>query len=249
LRATLSYPRPVYCLAFSRSSEWIAAAGEHEVYIWRVRNGEQERRFIVEMWPITGLAFSPDARVLYVGGFPDMGAGKAAARSGIVRALDYPSGAKLGEIALPYPVEGISLSKDGQTLAVGACALHVLDIGIENGVVRFSKRFSAPDQQLGGGVPTIQEQFRQVTISPNGDIVAGAAGSPGPLAAEAGHVALFALRDGRKIARLQTPRLATRDAHVGDYDIGAVAFSPDGELLASGGKERIVTIWMAPLVR
>jgi WD40 repeat protein len=58
-------------------------------------------------------------------------------------------------------------------------------------------------------------------------------------------VALFALHDGRRIARLQTPRPANRDAQDGDYNISAVAFSPDGKLLASGGKERIVTLWTA----
>ncbi|MBI5687701.1 MAG: protein kinase [Verrucomicrobia bacterium] len=242
LRATLPYPRPVYSLAFSRDSELIAAAGENDVYIWSVRDGQQKRKLTVGMWPITGLAFSPDARVLYVGGWPDMGGGRPAASSGIVRAWDCATGANLGEMALPHPVAGIDLSKDGRTLAVGAVALHVLDLVMENGRIRFNQRFSALEQEAG----IVKEQFGQVAVSPNGDIVAGAASSPGPLAAEAGHVALFALRDGRRIARLQTPRRAKGDTEAGDYNINAVAFSPDGKLLASGGKERIVTLWMAP---
>lgn len=238
LRATLPYPRPVYGLAFSRDSELIAAAGENDVYIWSVRDGQQKHKLAVGMWPITGLAFSPDARVLYIGG------GRHAASSGIVCAWDYATGANLGETALPCPIGGIDLSKDGRTLAVAAVALHVFDVVMENGCVRFAQRFSALEQDAG----IVKEQFGQVAISPNGDIVAGAASSPGPLAPEAGHVALFALRDGRRIAQLQTPRWAKGDAEVGDYNINAVAFSPDGKLLASGGKERIVTLWMAPPV-
>ncbi|MBI5818766.1 MAG: protein kinase [Verrucomicrobia bacterium] len=236
LRATLPYPRPVYSLAFSHDSELIAAAGENDVYIWSVRDGQQKHKLAVGMWPITGLAFSPDARVLYMGG------GRPAAKSGVVRAWDYATGASLGEIALPHPVEGIDLSKDGRTLAAAAVALHVFDVVMKNGCVGFTQRFSALEQEAG----IFKEQFGQVAISPDGDIVACAASSPGPLAAEAGHVALFALRDGRRIAQLQTPRRAKAGTEAGDYNINAVAFSPDGKLLASGGKERIVTLWKAP---
>ena len=57
---------------------------------------------------------------------------------------------------------------------------------------RIHQRFSALDQQLRGGPPIFQEQFRRVAISRDGEIIAGAAGSPGSLAIEAGHVALFA---------------------------------------------------------
>jgi hypothetical protein len=86
-------------------------------------------------------------------------------------------------------------------------------------------------------------------LSPSLQVVAGAAGSPGPLAAEAGHVALFALNDGRRIAQLSTPRPANGQVRVGAYDINAIAFSPDGKLLASGGKERMITLWMPAPVK
>jgi WD40 repeat protein len=245
LRVRLSYPRPVYSLAFSRDSELIAAAGDRDVSVWKARGGSLVRKLAVGMWPILGLAFSPDSRVLYVGGMPDKGH-TVAANSGIVRAWDYPSGAKLDEVELPYPVSGISLSEDGRTLAASAVALHVFDVVTDNGRVQLTKRFSALDEQSRRGVPIFHEQFRQVAISPDGRIVAAAAGSPGPLAADAGHVALFALPDGRRMARLQAPRPGKGAAKAGDYDISAVAFSPDGKLLASTGKQRIVTLWAAP---
>ena len=101
LRMTLSYPHPIYCLAFSRDSELIASAGEHEVHLWSLRDGGRKHVLEVGMWPIMGLAFSGDARVLYVGGYPDLGPGQVAAKSGIVRAWDYSTGAKLGEIGDP----------------------------------------------------------------------------------------------------------------------------------------------------
>ncbi len=248
-RMTLSYPHPVYCLAFSRDSELVAAAGEHEVFIWSLRDGERKHELAVGMWPITGLAFSRDARVLYVGGYPDMGAGQTAAKSGIVRVWDYSTGAKLGEIGLPHPVDGIDLSHDGRTLAVSAVALHAFDVAISTRRVSLTSRFSALDQQLRGGSPIFQEQFRGVALSPDANIIAGAAGSPGPLAPEAGHVALFARSDGRRVARLQAPRLAKGEAQIGEHDIGTVAFSPDGKLLASGGNERNVELWLAPAAK
>jgi len=247
LRATLSYPRPVYCLAFSRKSDLLAAAGENEVYVWSVGESRLEHKLSVGMWPIMGLVFSPDSRILYVGGRPDFG--KAAARSGVLRAWDWSKGSQLGQIEFSYGVEGIALSEDGKTLAVAAGALRALDVSSENDRVRFKERFSALDTQRRGTAPVFREQFRGVALSPSQKAVAGAAGSPGPLAAEAGHVALFALNDGRRFAQLETPRRANRQVRVGDYDINAVAFSPDGKLLASGGKERMITLWMPAPVK
>ncbi len=241
LRATLMYPRPVYCLAFSPKSDLIAAAGENEVRIWSVGDSQQKYKLSVGMWPITGLAFSPNGRILYVGGFPAIG--KVAASSGVLRAWDVSRAAQRGEIEFSHPVEGIALSVDGNTLAIAACALHVLDVSLENDRVLFKERFSALDQQWRGNAPIFQEQFRGVALDPSQTVVAGAAGSPGPLAPEAGHVALFALHNGQRIAQLETPRPPNADFKVGDYNISAVAFSPDGKLLASGGKERIVTLW------
>jgi WD40 repeat protein len=214
-----------------------------------LRDGGRKHEFEVGMWPIQGLAFSRDARVLYVGGSPDMGPGQVSARHGVVRAWDRSTGAKLGEMGLPYGVDGIDLSADGRTLAVGACAMHVFDVAIANGRVIFTSRFSALDQELRGGSPIFQEQFRRVAISPDGESIAGAAGTPGPMARDAGHVALFARRDGRRVARLQAPRPAGREAQLGEHDIVAVAFSPDSKLLASGGNERIVELWLAPTTK
>lgn len=241
LRATLSYPRPLYCLAFSRKSDLIAAAGEHEVYVWSIGDSRQKHKLSVGMWPIIGLAFSPNDRILYVGGVP--ATGKVSARSGILRAWDLSKGTQLGEIKFSHWVEGVALSEDGNTLAIAAAALHVLDVSSENDRVLFKERFSALDKQWRNNVSIFQEQFTRVALDPSQKVVAGAAGSPGPLVPEAGHVALFALHNGQRIAQLETPKPTNGQVQVGDYDIIAVAFSPDGKLLASGGKERIITLW------
>ena len=150
---------------------------------------------------------------------------------------------------IPDSVDGINLSNDGRTLAASAVAMHVFDVAIADRRVSFTRRFSALDQEFRGGPPIFHEQFRGVAISPDGEIIAGAAGCPGPLAPEAGHVALFARSDGRRVARLQAPRLAKGDAQVGEHDIGTVAFSPDGKLLASGGNERMVQLWLVPTAK
>ena len=103
---TLSYPHPVYCLAFSRDSALIAAAGEHVVYIWSLRDGERKHELAVGMWPITGLAFSGDARVLYVGGYPEWA---------LVKLLPNPG---LFEHGIIRP--GRSLAKSGSPIGLTA---------------------------------------------------------------------------------------------------------------------------------
>ncbi len=244
-RLALPYSGPPYCLALSRDSALVAAAGEYEVSIWSVRDGKRLRSLAVGMWPITGLAFSPEGSVLFVGGVPDQGPGKPSAGRGIVRIWDTATGAKLDEIELPQPVDGMDLSKDGRVLAVAAVALRVFDVATDKGRVELSQRFSALEQKIRSGVPVYQEQFRQVAISPDGAMVAGAAGTPGSLAAEAGHLDLFARSDGRRIARLQTPRPLNGHVQLGAYDVNAVAFSLDGTQIASGGNTRSVALWVA----
>ena len=140
---TLSCAGPVYCLALSRDFALIAAAGDYDVSIWSVRDGKRLHNLAVAMWPITGLAFSPDSRLLFVGGSPDQGPGTTSARSGIVRIWDLATGAKLDEIATPHWVDGIDLSKDGRVLAVAAVGLHVFDVATDKDHVKFSERFCA----------------------------------------------------------------------------------------------------------
>lgn len=247
-RATFSYPRPVYALALSSDGALLAAAGEHHVYIWSVNagggtpaGGEPTQKFAISMWPIRGLAFSPDGRVLLTGGHPDRGGFCAA--TGVVRAWEPSTGKMLGEIELDYGVEGIDLSRDGRTLAVAAASLEVFNVVSKGGQISFTKRFSALDKQAIGGVEIFNEQFRAVAFRPGSGLVAGAAGSPGPAAPGAGHVSLYSLADGRCIARLWTPRPRVEKATLGAYDVAAVAFSPDGQLLASGGRESAIVLW------
>ncbi len=213
LRATLSYPRPVYCLAFSRNSELLAGAGEFEVHVWNVRDGRRKHKLSVGMFPIDGLAFSADGRVLFVGGRVWMG--KDRPRPGILRAWDLSTGTKLGEMEFPYCIRGIDLSEDGATLAAAAVAVHVLDVSLADDRVTFARRFSALEAKPGPAkIPIFQEQFGEVALSPDGKAVACAAGSSGRLAPEAGHVALLALEQQQWITTLedgQNERASTED--------------------------------------
>jgi len=87
----------------------VTADNAGHLRVWDVRRRSLKREMTMSApGPLTGLAFSRDAKLAIAGPFPfvmdDLGAE-------VVR---------LGEISLAHPVSGIALSPDGQTLAVGA---------------------------------------------------------------------------------------------------------------------------------
>jgi WD40 repeat protein len=117
----------------------------------------------------------------------------------------------------PLPTSALAFCPDGKALAVGGYQ-EVLLWDLAN--AKLAKRI---------GVGQIGEFVRSVAFRNNGQWLAVAEGTPyGP-----GAVKVFDVNSGQPALTFQEPRDA----------VFAVAFSPDGKLLAAGGADQVARIW------
>jgi WD40 repeat protein len=213
-------------LALAPDARTLAAAGpDNQVRLWDVAAarvaGVCERQ--AGLRGVAGLAFSPDGRVL---------AAAAAAgpfgRDGdpAVGLWDAATGAALGTLTGPPGTgrAGVAFMPDGQRLATAdGDALRMWDP--DGGVTSWTV-----DNFTGRG--------GSVAVAPGGDLLA---------VADHGHNGVRLCRpsrdsgSGEVVARLE---FADRDAGV-----CALAFAPDGSLLAAGGAGGAVRIWEVATLR
>ena len=125
------------------------------------------------------------------------------------------------ECVVPFgpivPMSAVAFSPDGKTLAVGAYQ-EVLLWDLAN--AKLAKRI---------GVGQIGDFVRSVAFRRDGQFLAVGEGSPyGP-----GAVRIFDLKSGQPAVVFQEPKDA----------VFALAFSPDGKLLAAGGADNLARVW------
>lgn len=116
---------------------------------------------------------------------------------------------------VPIPVTAVAFSPDGSQVATSG--YHEIII------------WSAKDGRRLGRITNIAERVYGIQYSPDGKLIAVAAGTP----AQLGEVKLFATESGELVADL----VRTGDA------VFAVAFSPDGKRLATAGADRAIRVF------
>ncbi len=117
----------------------------------------------------------------------------------------------------PVPTAALAFSADGKTLAVGGYQ-EVLLWDLAN--AKLARRL---------GVGQIGDVVRAVAFRPGGQWLAVGEGTPhGP-----GAVRLFDVQTGQPVLVFQEPKDA----------VFALAFSPDGKLLAAGGADSAARVW------
>jgi RNA polymerase sigma factor (sigma-70 family) len=205
-------------LAFAPDGRSLASGGDDKtIRIWDPTTGKELRRMDSKCKRIRKLAFSPDGKILASGGalpLPD-----------VVEIWDPGSGKQLpGLPAAAAPVCDLAVSPDGTLLAAAS----------EDFTVRLyhvARRSLTRAWKLDGGLDT----HFHLAFSRDGRSLVTASGTriPGKAWAQEHTVRVWEVATGRE-------RCSFR-GH--DGPIHAVAFSPDGSLVASGSEDTTVLLW------
>jgi RNA polymerase sigma factor (sigma-70 family) len=206
---------------FSPDSRTAATAGgDRTIRLWDVATGRELRRLEGHTDEVRDVAFTPDGRLLASG-----------ASDGTVRLWDLRSGMEIRQMGAGRQekerrlVYSVAMSPDGRTLAsgdyFGDCA-HLWDVATGKEL----HRIPHPD-----GVMC-------VVFSPDGRTLA---------TGEVCNKGRFAAPTETPVARIRFWDVGTgrqvRQIAAHEHGIHALAFSPDGRLLASAGDEKYVRLW------
>ncbi len=247
IRKLTGHTQSVHSLTFNSDGTRLAAAADClDVRVWNVASGQEVCKSIDHPGAVHSVAFSPDGQTLATGSIDD-----------IVRLIDATTGKQVKQfLGSKRDIRSVAFSPDGTKLAAGSRELP--------GVVRiWDMTTSRPAQSFEGSI-----FLRHVAFSPDGRQLAVvqehnnvqlrdvASGSLVPLGANvswsgafafnpAGGQFAYATLDAIELLDIAERRVVARFSHNRSASV-AVAFSPDGSMIAGGTNDSAVRVWEVP---
>jgi WD40 repeat protein len=215
LRYTLEgHTEAVSSVAFSPNSKALASGGSDGSRLWDVETGKNTATF---MGHSGAVAFSPDGNTLAAGG------------ERTIKLLDIATGRSTAILnAATQNIRSVAFSPNGKTLASGSGYGFLETLVGEVELWDVASGRSIANHQRGSAVDS-------VVFSPDGKTLAwGCADAVGdkPL----GDIVLYDVASGKKKVNFGCGKYFFADVH-------SVAFSPNGETLASGHSFGTVKLW------
>jgi RNA polymerase sigma factor (sigma-70 family) len=210
----------VSSLAYSADGRTLAFGGvDRRVRIWDLVREKEIRSWQTTHRLIDRLALSQDCKTLASAGMDGF----------VVQLWDVGTGKEARRLNHAGAVECLAFSPDGKTLVAGVIqdrSLHLWETatGRERRAIRVEDFVTSVGFSPDG---------KWLATASNGSFVSVSADGRPLEDSDKGKVTLWSLATGKKIHRFASPQGGVR----------AIAFSPDGKKLASGGNDTTILLW------
>ncbi len=227
---TVNLNQPTLSISFSPDSKWLAIGSYGgAVSFCSVSDKKVTKTFELGQEVVQAVAFSPDGKLLAIGS----GVWSESERRfaiGKLRILQTGSEEVVNSWEdFKSPVSSVAFSPDGQLLAASSW----------DGLVRVLR---TSEGSLNYALRAYTGWVRCIAFSPDGDLLGTAGFSFLPMGSWwETPIPIWKAKDGTPSGSLRVGTLGFIRGHRGS--INAIAFSPDGQLLASGGNDKTIKIW------